>query len=155
MERRSWKGVPGIIHRYYSPDLFEPTISRTIRMVYQGEFSTWQVKLFTCPFPQNQLIILLNGFGLYWFVLSLQVLTQNLSSSVLGKRRFGLLVPISYFQLKNASSQKPHRYMNYLNWNKYPLNKTQILINQDKNNRLLLVLETKWNRFMHLLGLQN
>lgn len=38
-----------------------------------------------------------------------KVLTQNLSSSVLGKRRFGLLVPISYFQLKNASSQKPHR----------------------------------------------
>jgi len=38
-----------------------------------------------------------------------KVLAQNLSSSVLGKRRFGLIVPIAYFQLKEASSQKPTR----------------------------------------------
>jgi len=38
-----------------------------------------------------------------------KVLTQNLTSSVLGKRRFGLLVPIAYFQLKDAKSQRPAR----------------------------------------------
>lgn len=38
-----------------------------------------------------------------------KVLAQNLSSSVLGKRRFGLLVPIAYFQLKDANKQRPSR----------------------------------------------
>jgi len=38
-----------------------------------------------------------------------KVLSQNLTSSVLGKRRFGLLVPIVYYQLKDAKSQKPSR----------------------------------------------
>ena len=43
-----------------------------------------------------------------------QVLSQNLTSSVLGKRRFGLLVPIVYYQLKDAKSQKPSRRVKFI-----------------------------------------
>ena len=78
------------------------------------------MNIFLIEIQQNQFQIIFYSF---------QVLSQNLTSSVLGKRRFGLLVPIVYYQLKDAKSQKPSRRVNFMELsNKHKIHQTNSLL---------------------------